>query len=174
MAVEPEPPLTLKQRLLADSPIFWKVIGYIGLLLGLIAATIKAQFPDFPQSWLGILAGLSGGMVALPQFAVKDTSALAKPDANLQDYINLAQDLKNQYAEVKASVDASVANVKEAEVPVKAEDIPVVKDIPVVVAVDQEGSDRTPVITESIEQSEPEPPIEEKASPPLRNTMIQQ
>ncbi len=126
MATEPEKPLTIWQRLLADSPAFWKKVNYIGLALGAIVAAIQTNVPTFPKTWLGLMAGISVGLVAASQFAVKDTSALAKPDATVQDYINLAGDLQKQYAEVKSSIEATVNKIN-IPTPVPA-DTPVVKD----------------------------------------------
>lgn len=139
MATEPESPLTIWQRLLADSPAFWKKVNYVGLALGAIVAAIQTNVPTFPKTWLGLMAGISVGLVAASQFAVKDTTALAKPDATIQDYINLAGDLQKQYAEVKSSIEATVNKINNPGATI--EKTPVDKDAPpnAILPLDQTG-----------------------------------
>lgn len=108
MSTEPQTKLTLLDRLLADSPAFWKKVNYLGLIIGAIVAAIQTQIPEFPKTWLGLLAGISVGLVTASQFAVKDTGALAKQNPTVDDYIKTAVDIKNQYQEVKQAVTKAV------------------------------------------------------------------
>lgn len=138
MSTETQPPkLSLGQRLMADSPSFWKKISFIGLGLGAIVAGLQQNVPEFPKNWLALLAGLSVGMVALSQFAVKDTAIVDNPNATIQDYVTALGDIPKQYADIKSgiqqTVDAINSGAVKPAVPVSETPIvkePVVADIP--------------------------------------------
>lgn len=136
MATDPQPSLTLWQRLMADAPAFWKKIQLFGLVLGGAVATAATQIPPeylTPQVklWLGVVAGIATCMVGLSQMAVKDASVLENHNATLQDLVNAIPDLKQQITDLHGAVVTTVQDaVQKGKIDVPAADIPVVTEAP--------------------------------------------
>lgn len=107
--------LTLGQRLMADSPTFWKKAELIGLGLIAIGGSLLSihNISEFIAP-----AVISAGTVftTLSKFAVKDTSALANPNATIGDYTQAAKEIPTQLSELKEGITNTVQAIKTGEV----------------------------------------------------------
>ena len=124
---------TLYQRLMADSPNFFKKAELFGLFLIGLSAAIN-QIPGVPQIVAIVVGSVGATLSVISKFAVKDITALNNPNATLQDYTDLAKDLGGQIAEVKANIKTTIDTVKNPPVAgTPASEIPIVTDAPIVI-----------------------------------------
>lgn len=127
----PEPTLSLWQRIMADTPLFWKKVQLIGLFIAGVTATVATNLPPetliAAKFYLAIAAGISGTMIGLAKLAVRNPTVLENPNASLQDVVDAIPALKQQLTDLHGAV---VTTVKEAmatgKIDVPAADIPVV------------------------------------------------
>lgn len=117
------PQLTLWQRIMADTPTFWKKVHLIGLGLATIVAAVTtavtqiySPLPHLVTVSLAVAAGIAAVLAALPLAAVKDTAILSKPDATIQDYANVLSDMRNQYVQVQAIIDNTAQAINAGKV----------------------------------------------------------
>lgn len=111
--------LSLGQRLLADTPAFFKVTHFIGLAVVILSVVFAKYVPGD----IGIVLKSVGSAIAvLSPFAVNDVAALQAAPNLLDGLANLLPDLVTQLAQVKdafnspvvTSIPEAVINVRDA------------------------------------------------------------
>lgn len=109
------PELTLAQRFAADTPLLFKKIGILGLVLVGIATSLTSV-PSIPKEWLVVLGAVGGTMTVFSNLTVKDTSVLANPNATIADYSAVLADLPNQFEQLHAGIANTIAAVQSGQV----------------------------------------------------------
>jgi hypothetical protein len=112
--------LSLGQRLMADTPNFFKKIDFLGLVLIGLAVTLKGILP---AQYLLIMGTIGGTLTTISKFAVKDQvnlPALMQTD-DPQKTVDTVTELANQATELKQDVqtiaDQSSQAVASVEIP---------------------------------------------------------
>lgn len=109
------PELTLGQRLVADTPTFFKKVELVGLALAAAGGSLT-QVPNLPTWVVPLILGIGASLTLISKFAVKDTSVLANPNATIQDYANAASELPLQAAQLEQGIADTVQAIKTGQV----------------------------------------------------------
>lgn len=107
--------LSLGQRLAADTPLFFKKVKFIGLALIAVAGSLT-QLSGLPVYLAPLLLGVGTTFTILSEFAVKDTSVLANPNATIADYSAVLADLPNQFEKLHDGIANTVLAVQAGRV----------------------------------------------------------
>lgn len=108
---------SLVQRLMADTPDFFKKLDFIGLVLIGLAVSLKGLIP---AQYLAIGGTIGGTLTTMSKFAIKD-SPLVTAQVNATDpaaAITVITDLANQGADLKTDLQQITQQVQQAAVPV--------------------------------------------------------
>jgi hypothetical protein len=96
------PKLTLGQRLMADTPDFFKKSHIVGLVL-ILAAAVLNHF-NMPIQVVTIVATVGGSITAFSQLPVKDITAIESQGVSMTNVLTLITDLSGKIEEVKGIV----------------------------------------------------------------------
>ncbi len=95
--------LTLTQRLMADTPSFFKKVHILGLALVAMAVSL-ANVPLVPAKVLLILGIVGGTLAVVSLFAVKDAAIIAAAPSVTDGLMQVLPDLVNQFGQVKDEI----------------------------------------------------------------------
>jgi hypothetical protein len=94
--------LSLGQRLMADTPKFFKIAGLIGTIL-VIAAASMAYF-HVPVAATAAVGALGTGIVTLSPFAVNDVATITSAPSLISGVAELIPQLIEQIGQVKTAI----------------------------------------------------------------------
>lgn len=99
--------LSLGQRLMADTPNFFKIAGHIGTFLILAAAGLA--FGHVAPAITTAVGALGTGIAVVAPFAVKDIATVAAAGSPILGAVELLPQLLDQFDQVKSAIGASAA-----------------------------------------------------------------
>lgn len=107
---------TIWQRLTGETPLFWRKVQIVGLLLIALAGHL-AGIPAISQTVLIYVTGAGIGLAIVAQFAVTDTALLKDIQENPSDILTDIPKLIDQVAQVHTMVTSitsakTVADIK--------------------------------------------------------------